>query len=442
MMNVCTQVRSALYLFRRARSIQVRMSSSISEKRWAKRVQGFETSVFAEFTPLAVKHGAVNLGQGFPNFEAPGFVLRAAEEAIRNGVVQYCRSQGHVRLVNALSAYFSPKFGRTINPMTEIMTSVGATEGLFATIMAIVNPDDEVILIEPFYDSYPGDIAMAHGVTKCVPLRPTGTSGSAADWRVDMDELAAAVTPKTRLIVVNNPQNIPGKVYTREELTAIADLAKKHDLLVLSDEVYEAMVYDGIEHTRIATLPGMWDRTLTLGSAGKSFSVTGFKVGWIFGPEDLITGVFKGHQFIPFCVATPMQDAIAVGFELALTSEKNYFPDLTKTYQAKRDKLCSLLEDAGLPTFRPQGSYFVLADTSRVRDEAFYNPADPSRRDVQFCRFLTKEIGVAAIPPSAFYSPEHAHLGAGLARFCFCKTDETLAEAEVRLKKLRPFLKS
>lgn len=397
----------------------------------AARVRGFGTSVFAEFTVLANQHNAVNLGQGFPNFAAPDFVKEAARQAIDADLNQYARSMGHPRLVNALAQVYSPLFGRDLDPMQEIVITVGATEGIFVTLQALVEPGDEVILIEPFYDSYPASVIMAGGTPVYVPLRPA--PGRAADWTLDMDELAAAFSPRTRLLILNTPQNPVGKVFTRGELEQIAALVQAHDVYVLSDEVYEWMVYPddeaqpAVEHVRIATLPGMWDRTLTLGSAGKTFSVTGWKVGWAIGPAALARSLIAAHQWISFAVATPLQDAVGAAMEQA--ADRDYFNWLSAMYRAKRDKLLAALDGAGLSPVRPDGSYFILVDTAHLDVPV----PDGMRRDVAVARWFTTHVGVAAIPPSPFYSPAHQHLTDPYARFCFCKTDDLLDEAARRL---------
>jgi len=404
----------------------------------ARRVQSFEPTVFAEYTALAIEHNAVNLGQGFPNFPAPDFVKEAAQEAIAADLNQYTRSAGHLRLVHALANVYSPLFDRTLDPLTEIVVTDGATEAIYASIQALVEPGDEVILLEPFYDSYPASVIMAGGTPVYVPLHPAplrpGATNLAADWTIDFDELAAAFNERTRLIIVNTPQNALGKVFSRAELTRIAELVQEHDAYVISDEVYEWMVYPDaeretpVEHVRMATLPGMWERTITLGSAGKTFSVTGWKIGWTISPPAIAHAILMGHQWIPFTVATPLQEAVGVGMELA--PERDYFRWLSQMYRAKRDKLLDVLEEVDLTPVRPDGSYFILADSSRLDV-----PAEPGvRRDVNICRWMTREIGVAAIPPSHFYSPAHQHLTDNLIRFCFCKTDETLDAAAVKLR--------
>jgi len=398
----------------------------------AQRVRSFGVTVFAEFSALALQYNAVNLGQGFPNFPAPDFVKEAAKQAIAADINQYARSAGHLRLVKALANVYSPLFGRELNPLTEIVTTVGATEGIFATIQALIEPGDEVILIEPFYDSYPASVIMAGGTPVYVPLRPAPNATSSTAWVLDMDELAAAFTPRTRLLIVNTPQNPVGKIFSRAELLQIAALAQKNNIIVLSDEVYEWMVYPDpartVEHVRMATLPGMWERTITLGSAGKTFSVTGWKIGWAIAPAHLAHAVLMAHQWIPFAVSTPMQEAVAVALEIA--PERDYFTWLSQMYQAKRDKLLGALDAVGLTPVRPDGSYFILVDTSRLDV-----PVEPGvRRDVSLCRWFTRTVGVVPIPPSFFYSPQHQYLTDNLARFCFCKTDEMLDEAAQRMR--------
>lgn len=406
----------------------------------AERVTSFGATVFAEFTALALDTGAINLGQGFPNFPAPDFIKEAAQKAIAHDLNQYTRSGGHVRLVEALSAFYGPLLGRTLDPMTEVVTTVGATEGIFAAIQAVVNPGDEVIMFEPFYDSYPASTIMAGGKPVYVPFTipdfRIGDALTAADWTVDMDRLADAFTPQTRMIIINTPHNPVGKVFSREELQAIADIVQQHSrthqpVYVLSDEAYEWMTYDGIQHNRMATLPGMWEHTITLGSSGKTFSVTGWKIGWAFAPPEIIHAILMAHQWIPFTISTPFQEAVAEAFHVA--QQQDYFRWLGSMYEAKRDRLLHYLEEAGLRSYVPHGSYFILSDTRHLDVPA--RPGEP--RDVTVCRWLTSEIGVVAIPPSAFYSEDHHDLVSDLARFTFCKTDEMLDEAGERFQALR-----
>ncbi len=386
--------------------------------RGAQRTQQFGETIFSEFTALAQEHGAVNLGQGAPDFAPPDFVLQAGRAAMEAPEHQYARGAGHLPLVEALAAQLSPSFGRDIDPLTEITITVGATEALFVATMALVDPGDEVILVEPFYDSYPADAFIAGGVPRYVPLRPD----EQGRWALDPDELRAVFSDRTRTIFLNTPHNPTGKVFSRAELQLIAKLCQQHDVIAVCDEVYEHIVFDGLQHTRMAELDGMWERTVTISSAGKTFSVTGWKIGWIVAPADLIGAIIRVHQWIPFSVATPMQAAVCRA--LTEAPRRDYFAWLRRMYQDKRDRLVESLEATPLTPFVPQGTYFIVADTSALGGFA---------DDVEVCRYLTTEVGVAAIPPSAFYSEPHKHLARDHARFCFCKEDATLDAAAERL---------
>lgn len=383
----------------------------------AQRIADFGPTVFAVWTRLAQEHNAINLGQGFPDFAPPPFALEAAQEAL-TGYQQYSPLAGVPALRQALARQTEREWGRPVDPDQEITVTVGATEGIYTSIQAVVNPGDEVILLEPFYDSYPASVTMAGGVCRYVPVTPTKDGG----WALDFDDLRKAITDKTRLLVLNNPQNPTGKCYTREELQQIADLCIEHDLLVLADEVYDHLVYEGATHIPIATLDGMWDRTITLSSVGKTFSVTGWKIGWAIAGAELSEAIRMAHQWIPFCVATPLQFATAAMLDQC---EKNgYYDDLVQLYQRKRDSFLDVLRASGLRPITPQGTYFIMADTS---EWGFAN-------DREFCQHLTTEVGVAAIPPSPFYSDPHKHLANHLIRFAFCKKDDVLEAAAERLK--------
>jgi aspartate/methionine/tyrosine aminotransferase len=382
----------------------------------AKRVAGFGTSVFTEMSRLAVQHGAVNLGQGFPDFAGPDFVKEAAIQAIRADLNQYAVSHGAQRLRRAIAETWQRATGRTVDPETEVSVGSGATEVILDAILAVVNPGDEVILFEPFYDSYLPDVLMAGGIPRFVTLQPP-------DWHFDRQALADLFTHRTRLILINTPHNPTGKMFSREELSFIGSLCQQHDVLVITDEVYEQIRFDGVEHIPMATLPGMWERTLTVNSTGKTFSMTGWKVGYAVGPPHLNLAVRATHQFVTFSTSTPFQEAMATAIETA--ARTGYYDQLRREYTARRDLLAGALKDSGLPTLPVQGSYFLLAD---VQGMGFPD-------DVSFCRYLTAEIGVAAIPPSAFYAdPARAPL---LARFCFAKKDETLRAAAERLQRIK-----
>ncbi|MEK6717697.1 MAG: methionine aminotransferase [candidate division NC10 bacterium] len=382
----------------------------------AKRVAGFGTSVFTEMSRLAVQHGAVNLGQGFPDFAGPDFVKEAAIQAIRADLNQYAVSHGALRLRRAIAETWQRAYGRAVDPETEVSVGSGATEVILDAILALVNPGDEVILFEPFYDSYLPDVLMAGGIPRFITLQPP-------DWHFDRQALADLFTTRTRLLLINTPHNPTGKMFSREELACIGSLCQEHDVIVLTDEVYDQIRFNGVDHVPIATLPGMWERTLTINSTGKTFSMTGWKVGYAVGPPPLTQAVRATHQFVTFSTSTPFQEAMATAMETA--AQTGYYEQLRREYTARRDHLAAALAEAGLKTLPVQGAYFLLAD---VRGMGFPD-------DVSFCRYLTSEIGVAAIPPSAFYAdPVRAPL---LARFCFAKREETLRAAADRLQRLR-----
>jgi N-succinyldiaminopimelate aminotransferase len=380
----------------------------------AQRVAGFGTTIFYEMTTLANEHQAINLGQGFPDFAAPDFMKEAAIAAIRDDINQYAPANGRPTLRQAIAQKVSNFCGLQVDPHTEITVLHGATEGIFATVMGLVNPGDEVIVFEPFYDSYVPAIQMAGGIPRFYTLRPP-------DWQIDEAALAALFTNKTKLIIINTPHNPTGKVFNKAELGLIANLCQKHDVIALTDEVYEHIVFDEHQHLTLASFPGMAQRTVTVSSLGKTFSVTGWKVGWAVAQPELSRAIFRAHQFMTFCGAAPLQEAAVT----AVCQPQDFYTDLTKFYTRKRDFLVDALKSAGLSPINTSGTYFVMVDISHL------DFAD----DVAFCRYLTTEIGVAAIPPSAFYSMPAD--GAGLARFAFCKEEKTLTEAAKRLQRLR-----
>jgi N-succinyldiaminopimelate aminotransferase len=379
------------------------------------RLARFGTSIFAEMSGLAVEHGAINLSQGFPDFDGPAFLVDAANDAMRAGKNQYARSMGVTELVTAIAAHRAHFYGIDLDPMREIVVTAGATEGIAATLLGLVEPGDEVIVFEPFYDSYPACVAMAGGVVKTVRL-------AFPDLALDVDVLRAACTDKTKLILLNTPHNPTGKVFTREELTAIASIAVEKNVLVVADEVYEHLTFDGAVHIPIATLPGMRERTITLSSAGKTFSYTGWKIGWAMGPASLIAGVQNAHQFLTFAVSTPFQFAVAHALYTVVGGA--YLDAFKSEYAARRTKVLRALDDAGLRAFTPAGTYFITADFSALSDDD----------DRTFAKWMTRELRVACIPPSVFYASDAPR---SLLRFAFCKRDETLDLAAERLRGLR-----
>ena len=372
----------------------------------AKRLEQFGETVFATWSRIAVENDAINLGQGFPDFDAPKFVKEAAIQAIRDGENQYSRSAGHPLLVQAIADTFE----FPVDSMEEVTVSCGSTESISNVILGIINPGDEVIVIEPFYDSYLACLSMAGAVPKIVTLH-------APTFKLDETELREAFSDKTKMIIVNSPHNPTGRVFSKEELALIAELAIKHDAVVLSDEVYDKLVLTGA-HTPIATLPNMKERTITLRSLGKVFSVTGWKIGWAVAPRKYTTSIRCAHQFTTFCPATPLQVAAAT----ALRAPASYFEEYTAEYRERRDVLVDGLRGVGFTVHSPEGTYFVLADHTPFGFED----------DISFCHHLAKQCRVVGIPPTAFY--HQSDDGQGLVRFAFCKGLETLKRAVERLQ--------
>ncbi len=384
----------------------------------AARFRPFGTTIFAEMSRLAREHDAVNLSQGFPDFDGPASIKDAAIEAMRTHHNQYAPLAGEPVLLDAIASAWHQQTGQTIDPGANVTVTVGATEALTAAFLGLVDPGDEVILFEPFYDSYRACAAMAGAVPRFVTMRSTGGDR----FTFDPNELADAFSDRTRAILVNTPHNPTGTVLTRAELDLIASLCQRHNTIALTDEVYEHLTFDeAFPHLRLATLPGMWDRTLTISSLGKTHSLTGWKVGWAIGPRELTGALRAAHQFTTFSVATPLQHGAASAIQTCDESVAS----LRETYRAGRAFLCESLTQLGFGVVEPAGTYFVMADHSGFGFED----------DVAFCRHLAAEIGVAAIPPSAFYAhPEEGHR---YARFAFCKQRKTLEEAVRRLAALR-----
>lgn len=378
----------------------------------ADRLAPFGSTIFTTITALAHVHQAIDLGQGYPSWDGPAFVIEAAREALLVESNQYPPSRGLGILQRAIADRFLDVSGLEIDPTAEVTVTSGCTEALAATFLGYLEPSDEVVLFEPAYDAYPVGCALAGAIPKYVTLH-------APDFRFDEAELKAAFGPKTRMIVVNTPHNPTGRVFDRAELTLIAELCQKYDVIAVCDEVYEYITYEA-EHVRLATLPGMWERTLTLSSIGKSFSVTGWKTGWAIAPEVLTQAVRAAHQYLTFTTPNPMQHGAAA----ALRAPQSYFTDLKSMYRSKRDLLVSGLRSVGFEAQSPEGAYYVLADH---RPFGFNN-------DVAFVEHLIRNVGVAAIPPSAFY--HRTDEGDQLVRFAFCKDDDVLNQAIGRMSNL------
>jgi N-succinyldiaminopimelate aminotransferase len=380
------------------------------------RLRPFGTTIFSEMTRLAQQHGAINLSQGFPDFEGPPGIVDAAVEALRGGNNQYARSMGLPSLVEAIAAHEEKYYGLKYDPLSEVGVFSGATGAIAAFILGYLEPGDEVILFEPFYDSYPAIATLAGATIKTYTLR-------FPEFAIDPAELASLFGPRTRLIVLNTPHNPTGKVFTPEELELIAGLCQRHGTVVLADSVYEHLTYGTAKHAPIASVPGMRERTFTVSSSGKTYSFTGWKIGWGTGPKELVAAAQAAHQFLTFSTSTPMQLAIAT----ALTRfADDYFAELRAEYTQRRDFLVEVLRSVGFDVAIPDGAYFVLADFSRLSD----------LDDLAFARHLTEHVGVAVIPPSPFYRT-HPEAARKLVRFAFCKKQETLEKAAERLAKLR-----
>ncbi|XP_066466604.1 kynurenine--oxoglutarate transaminase 1 isoform X2 [Tiliqua scincoides] len=417
--------------------------ANMSKMVHARRLEGVDKNIWVEFVQLAHAYKTVNLGQGFPNFAPPDFVQEAFVAAVsgENTLLhQYTRAFGHPPLVSILARFFGKLLGRELDSLTDVMVTVGAYEALFCCFQALVDDGDEVIIIEPFFDCYEPMVKMAGGTPVFIPLRPKPTASgklmSSRDWQLDPTELEAKFTQRTKAIVLNTPNNPLGKVFSRRELELIADLCVKHDVLCFSDEVYEWLVYDGTEHIRIASLPGMWERTVTIGSAGKTFSATGWKVGWTIGPDRLLKHLRTCHQNTVYHCATPAQEAVARGFEREFECfgrPESYFVQLPRELQRKRDLLIQSLAAVGMKPIVPEGTYYVIADLSAFTEVPELENSE-GLYDYQFVKWMIKNKGLAAIPMSAFYSAPQKKNFDHLIRFCFAKEDSTLKAADDILK--------
>jgi N-succinyldiaminopimelate aminotransferase len=381
----------------------------------SRRLASFSTNIFSEMSRLAQEKGAVNLAQGFPDFNGPPEILEAAVKAVREGKNQYARSMGDGELVESIADKVFRHYKLKYEPYTEIAVVAGATEGMASAFLGLLNPGDEVIIFEPYYESYPAFAALAGAVPSYYTLR-------FPDFKIDIDELDRCFTPHTRLLLLNTPHNPTGKVFSREELAGIARLCEKHDVMIVTDEVYEHLTYDAARHIPIATIPGARERAITISSMGKTFSLTGWRIGWVTGPENIVAAIQAAHQFITFAPATPLQVALAGALKKL---GEDYYRKLRKDYTERRSVLMSALKTAGFTVAVPRGAYFILADFSTIWDGD----------DRSFVRYLIDRCSVAGIPPSVFYS-KNTEEGKHLVRLAFCKQIETLSKAADLLMRL------
>jgi len=377
------------------------------------KAERFTESVIREMTRLAQMHGAVNLAQGFPDFEAPREIKEAACQAIMADVNQYAITWGSKSFRNAIASKANQHMGLQVDPEREITVTCGSTEAMIATLLAVVNPGDEVIIFEPFYENYGPDTILSGAIPRFVPLRPP-------DWTFDMEELERAFNSRTRAIIINTPNNPTGKVFSHQELQDIADLCRKWDVLVITDEIYEHIIYDGHVHTPMVTLDGMRDRTITINALSKTYSVTGWRVGFVIASPQLTQGIRKVHDFLTVGAPAPLQEAGA----RALAFPGEYYKDLAAGYQRKRDLMLNALRTAGFDCSTPHGAYYIMAGFGALS----------SLNDTDFTRYLVQDIGIAVVPGSSFFhEPER---GSGYVRFCFCKKDSTLQSASERLQRI------
>ncbi len=385
----------------------------------SKRVQAFTESVIREMTRVNAEYGGVNLAQGFPNFPPPKELVEAAHRAIDGDFHQYAITWGARNLREAIAAKFEHFYGKAVDPERQVTVCCGSTEAMLSSLLAVLDPGDEIVIFEPFYENYGPGAIISGARPVYVPLEPP-------DFSFDSDRLARAFSPRTRAIIFNSPNNPIGKVFSLRELEIIAELCQKHDVLAITDEIYEHIVFDGLRHIPIATLPGMWERTITISGVSKSYSVTGWRIGYTISPSEIAVGIRRAHDFVTVGAPAPLQEAAVT----ALTLPDAYYVSLREAYQARRDLLCPLLEKAGFPIFKPSGAYYVLTECAHFL-ERFGLPDDTA-----FAMHLVKEVGVATVPGSSFYA--HPELGRTKIRFCFPKTDDVLLDAGRRLQKLAP----
>jgi aspartate/methionine/tyrosine aminotransferase len=404
------------------------LTSSLPKHFLSDKVEHFTESVIRDMTRQAMQHGAVNLAQGFPDFPAPEEIKRAAQQAIADDVNQYAITWGAKNLRNAIARQMKAWQGIEVDPEREIVVCCGSTEAMIATLLAVCNKGDEVVVFEPFYENYGPDSILSGAKPRFVSLRPPQTAE--AEWTFDPQELreafqhsssqASSNQGQTKAIILNTPNNPTGKVFTREELELIRDLCVEYNVLAITDEIYEHILYDGAEHISIASLDGMRDRTITINGLSKSYSVTGWRVGWAVAPPAITNAIRKVHDFLTVGAPAPLQEAGAA----ALSLPASYYSELAERYRTRRDHLIPALEKAGFRCYRPRGAYYVMTDISKFGFKS----------DVEFAAYLVKDVGIACVPGSSFY--KHAKDGAQQVRFAFCKKPETLDEAGKRLEKL------
>jgi aspartate/methionine/tyrosine aminotransferase len=395
--------------------------SQVARRTLSAKAEQFTESVIREMTRLALKHNAVNLSQGFPDFAAPAEVKEAARQAISDDINQYAITWGAKPLRDAIVEKFERTQGIRVDPEREITVCCGSTEAMMSSMMAIINPGDEIVVFEPFYENYGPDAILSGATPRFVKLRPP-------DWSYDERELAAAFGPHTKAIILNTPNNPTGKVFTRAELEFIRGLCVRWNAFCITDEIYEHILYDGAEHISMARIDGMRDRTIVINGMSKTYSVTGWRVGWAIAPPEATESIRKVHDFLTVGAAAPLQQAGAIALHLP----QSYYDKLAKDYAARRERLLKILTGAGFTVFKPRGAYYIMTDISRFNFPSEQFPAET--RDVSFAKFLVEQVGVAVVPGSSFYN--EARDGATQVRFTFCKKESTLAAAEERLSHL------
>lgn len=403
--------------------------AQISRRMISAKAEQFTESVIREMTRLALKHNAVNLSQGFPDFPAPDSVKEAARQAISDDINQYAITWGAKALRDSIVEKFDRTQGIRIDPEREITICCGSTEAMMSAMLAIINPGDEIVVFEPFYENYGPDAILSGASPRFVKMKPPMDENS--EWTFDFDELAAAFGPHTKAIILNTPNNPTGKVFTLRELEFIRDLCIKWNAYCVTDEIYEHILYDGTEHITMARLDGMRERTIVINGMSKTYSVTGWRVGWAIAPSEATQAIRKVHDFLTVGAAAPLQQAGAS----ALRSPQSYYDGLATTYAKKRERLLKILTSAGFTVYKPRGAYYIMTDISRFK----FPETDPrfasESKDVAFAKYLVQEIGIACVPGSSFYNDPQD--GASQVRFTFCKKEETLAAAEGRFAKLR-----